>query len=111
MGTTAVAIQDGREGVAQAGDSFQQILVAVQDVSQQVHRMNDAAQAIHSDTVQLVSHSEKIAGLAETAARDTQEVAAASEEQTATSQEMTAASETLAKMAEQLSEQVKRFTI
>ncbi|TQR39263.1 methyl-accepting chemotaxis protein [Brevibacillus brevis] len=111
MGTTAVAIQDGREGVAQAGDSFQQILVAVQDVSQQVHRMNDAAQAIHRDTVQLVSHSEKIAGLAETAARDTQEVAAASEEQSATSEEMTAASETLAKMAEQLSEQVKRFTI
>lgn len=111
IGTTAVAIQDGREGVAQAGDSFQQILVAVQDVSQQVHRMNDAAQAIHRDTVQLVSHSEKIAGLAETAARDTQEVAAASEEQTATSEEMTAASETLAKMAEQLSEQVKRFTI
>ncbi|MFF2529305.1 methyl-accepting chemotaxis protein [Brevibacillus sp. NPDC058079] len=111
MGTTAVAIQDGREGVAQAGDSFQQILVAVQDVSQQVHRMNDAAQAIHRDTVQLVSHSEKIAGLAEIAARDTQEVAAASEEQSATSEEMTAASETLAKMAEQLSEQVKRFTI
>lgn len=111
MGTTAVAIQDGREGVAQAGDGFHQILVAVQDVSQQVHRMNDAAQAIHRDTVQLVSHSEKIAGLAETAARDTQEVAAASEEQLATSEEMTAASETLAKMAEQLSEQVKRFTI
>ncbi|CAI8972578.1 methyl-accepting chemotaxis protein [Brevibacillus sp. IT-7CA2] len=111
MGTTAVAIQDGREGVVQAGDSFQQILVAVQDVSQQVHRMNDAAQAIHRDTVQLVSHSERIAGLAETASRDTQEVAAASEEQTATSEEMTAASETLAKMAEQLSEQVKRFTI
>ncbi|MCM3141736.1 methyl-accepting chemotaxis protein [Brevibacillus sp. MER 51] len=111
MGTTAVAIQDGREGVAQAGDSFKQILAAVQDVSQQVHRMNDAAQAIHRDTVQLVSHSEKIAGLAEIAARDTQEVAAASEEQSATSEEMTAASETLAKMAEQLSEQVKRFTI
>lgn len=111
MGTTAASIQDGREGVAEAGTSFQQILVAVQDVGRQVYRMNDAAQAIHRDTVQLVSHSDKIADLAEAAARDTQEVAAASQEQTASSEEMTAASETLAKMAEQLSEQVKRFTI
>ncbi|HBZ80216.1 MULTISPECIES: methyl-accepting chemotaxis protein [Brevibacillus] len=111
MGTTTEAVQEGRGGVAIAGESFQQILVAVQDVSQQVYRMNEAAQGIHRDTVKLVAHSDKIAELADTAARDTQEVAAASEQQTATTQEMTAAAETLAQMAEQLSDQVKRFTI
>lgn len=111
MGTTTEAVQAGRGGVAVAGESFQQILIAVQDVSQQVNRMNEAAQGIHRDTLRLVEHSEKIAELAETAAKDTQEVAAASEQQTATTEEMTAAAETLAQMAEQLSEQVKRFTI
>ncbi|KQL48863.1 chemotaxis protein [Brevibacillus choshinensis] len=111
MGSTTEAVQEGRGGVASAGESFQQIVIAVQDVSNQVNRMNEAAQAIHHDTEKLVGNSDRIAHLAETAAHDTQEVAAASEEQTATTEEMTAAAETLAQMAERLSEQVKRFTI
>jgi methyl-accepting chemotaxis protein len=111
MGTTTEAVQEGRGGVADTKESFQQILLAVQDVSYQVNRMNQSAQAIHQDTKKIVSHSDTISRLAETAARDTQEVAAASEEQTATTEEMTAAAETLAQMAERLSEQVKRFTI
>lgn len=111
MGTTTEAVQEGRGGVADTKESFQQILLAVQDVSYQVNRMNQSAQAIHEDTKKIVSHSDTISRLAETAARDTQEVAAASEEQTATTEEMTAAAETLAQMAERLSEQVKRFTI
>ncbi|WP_312117524.1 methyl-accepting chemotaxis protein [Brevibacillus reuszeri] len=111
IGTTTGSVQEGRDGVAMAGASFQQILVAVQDVSQQVHRMNEAARTIHQDTQQLVANTDLISELAETAANDTQEVAAASEEQSATTEEMTAAAETLAQMAERLSEQVKRFTI
>lgn len=111
IGMTTDSVQEGRAGALMAGEGFQQILVAVQDVSQQVHRMNQAAQAIHLDTERLVGHTELIAQLAETAATDTQEVAAASEEQSATTEEMTAAAETLAQMAERLSEQVKRFTI
>ncbi|QRG69459.1 methyl-accepting chemotaxis protein [Brevibacillus choshinensis] len=111
MEATTEAVQEGRGGVASAGESFQQILIAVQDVSNQVNRMNEAARAIHHDTEKLVGNADHIASLADTAARDTQEVAAASEEQTATTEEMTAAAETLAEMAERLSEQVKRFTI
>lgn len=100
-----------RGGVSSASESFQQILIAVQDVSHQVNRMNEAAQTIHRDTEKLVGNSDRIARLAETAAHDTQEVAAASEEQTATTEEMSAAAENLAQMAERLSEQIKRFTI
>ncbi|WP_289135448.1 methyl-accepting chemotaxis protein [uncultured Brevibacillus sp.] len=111
IGMTTGSVQEGRDGVEMAGVSFQQILVAVQDVSQQVHRMNQAARTIHQDTQQLVVNADLISELAETAANDTQEVAAASEQQSATTEEMTAAAETLAQMAERLSEQVKRFTI
>jgi len=111
MSKTMGAVQDGRGGVASAGESFRLILQAVQDVSQQVDRMNGAAQIIQQDTEKLLVHSGTIQELAEMTARNTQEVAAASEEQTASTEEMAAAAETLAQLAQRLSEQAKRFTI
>lgn len=111
MTSTVGAVQDGRGGVASAGDSFRQIIQAVQHVSQQVDQMNGSAQAIHHETEKLLESSSTISELAEVTARNTQEVAAASEEQTASTEEMAAAAETLAQMAKRLSEQIKRFTI
>lgn len=111
MEETTEAVQLGRGGVANSGKAFGQILKAVDDVNNQIERMNHAAQAIAKDTQEIVNNADQIAQLAASAASDTQKVAAASEEQTATSEEISAASETLAKMAEKLSEMVKRFTI
>ncbi|MFM1652428.1 methyl-accepting chemotaxis protein [Brevibacillus sp. B_LB10_24] len=111
MGETTRAVQVGREGAGAAGQAFQQILKAVEDVNRQIEQMNQAAQTIRQDTGRIVGDADEIARLATIAADDIQEVAAASQQQTASTEEMNAASESLAQMANKLSEQVKRFTI
>lgn len=104
-------VQVGMDVVDQAGQTFQDIVNLIEQVSTQVREISAAIQQVASGSQQIVSAVRAIDAVSKETAGQTQTVSAATEEQSASNQEIAASSEALAKMAEELQKTVRRFSM
>lgn len=101
----------GIEAVNLAGNSFQNIVVEVNTVVEQIRKVTVASQQMASGTAQAVHSVESIGVVAEQTAASSQEVSAVSEEQAATMVSVSQSAEALAKLGESLSLVVSKFRV
>jgi len=99
----------GTDLVDVAGKAFQDIVVLVIEVTDQVNEISTAIQGMTSGSQQIVSSVKKIDVLSRKASVEAQTVSAATQEQSAAVEEIASASQTLAKMAYDLQEVVNQF--
>ena len=111
MEQTTSEVTNGIEVVNKAGESFGQIRMSIDDVSDQLQNVSATAQQIAVGVNRVLQSEEKLAEIAEEAAAGTQNVAAATEEQLASMEEVTASANSLAKLAEGLQEQIEFFKV
>ena len=111
MEQTTSEVTNGIEVVNKAGESFAQIRMSVDHVSDQLQSVSAAAQQISVGVNRVLQSEERLAEIAEEAATGTQNVAAATEEQLASMEEIAASADSLANLAENLQEQIEFFKV
>lgn len=111
MATTTNEVTSGIDIVNEAGESFAQIRLSVDDVANQLQDVSAAAQQIASGVDQVLQSEEELAKIAGEAASGTQNVAASTEEQLASMEEISAAAESLAHLASDLQVKIEFFKV
>ncbi len=108
-GTTKV--KAGAGVVNEAGDSFQEIIAMVTNLSVQVGEISAVIGNLASDSQHVVLSIQQVDQLTKAAAGEVQNVSAATEEQAASMEEIAASSQKLAQMAQELQAAVSNFQI
>lgn len=108
-GTREVRV--GTEVVSKAGRAFEEIVLLVSNVSEQVKETSAVTQQMAASSQQIVAAVEKIDGHSKTAVGETQTVSAATEEQSASLEQIASASQGLAKLAQNLQGAVGYFRV
>ena len=108
-GTTKV--KAGAGVVNEAGDSFQEIIAMVTNLSVQVGEISAVIGHLASDSQHVVLSVQQVDQLTKAAAGEVQNVSAATEEQAASMEEIAASSQKLAQMAQELQVAVSNFQI
>jgi methyl-accepting chemotaxis protein len=108
-GTTKV--KAGAGVVNEAGDSFQEIIAMVTNLSVQVGEIATVIGHLASDSQQVVLSVQQVDQLTKSAAGEVQNVSAATEEQAASMEEIASSSQKLAQMAQDLQEAVSKFRV
>jgi len=111
MDTGSKEVAEGREAVANAGQTFQEIVRSAAAGAGKVEQISAATQQMAAGTKQVVKSVDDIASTAEEAASATEEAYASTEEMSASVQEMTESAQELAKMAIELRDLVGRFKV
>lgn len=101
----------GTEYVKTAGQTFSDILSAVQNVSAQVDDISAAIEEMAKGTQTIVESVKIIEGYSKDAVLETQTVSAAAEEQTASMHEIAESSGSLADIAGELQQQIIKFRV
>lgn len=101
----------GAEVVDDAGLAFQEIVVLVTQVSEQVSGISSAINQMAIGSQQIVGSVRRIDNLSKKASAEAQTVSAATEEQSASMEEISSSSQSLAKLAMDLREAVDRFQV
>ena len=109
VGTREVKV--GTEVVSKAGSAFEEIVLLVSNVSEQVKETSAVTQQMAAGSQQIVAAVEKIDGYSKTAAGETQTVSAATEEQSASLEEISSSSQALAQLAQKLQGAVSYFRV
>ncbi len=104
-------VQDGTEVVQNAGNTFNDIVEMVHEISEESSRMQQIVGNLSSGTNTIASDIEKIEDMSSSVAEETESVSAASQQQTATSHEIAEASDKLAETAQELQSFVVEFEI
>lgn len=104
-------VQDGTEVVQNAGNTFNDIVEMVHQISEESSRMQQIVGNLSSGTNTIASDIEKIEDMSSSVAEETESVSAASQQQTATSHEIAEASDKLAETAQELQSFVVEFEI
>jgi methyl-accepting chemotaxis protein len=94
-----------------AGESFNQIQNAVDEVTSHIQEISSAIQQMAAGTEQMVQSMQQIAKVAETSAAGTQEASSVTEEQLAAMEEISSSAESLSHMAEELQMLIGKFKI
>ncbi|MBS4174819.1 methyl-accepting chemotaxis protein [Bacillus sp. FJAT-49736] len=105
------AVHKGTELVGDAGTSFADISLAVNDVTERMLEVSQSIEQIHHHTNSLVESIKNVSNITDQTTEHTQEVAAATEEQTASMQEVSAATKLLANMAQELLDVANQFKV
>lgn len=104
-------VQDGTEVVQNAGNTFNDIVEMVHEISEESSRMQQIVGNLSSGTNTIAADIEKIEDMSSSVAEETESVSAASQQQTATSHEIAEASDKLAETAQELQSFVVKFEI
>jgi methyl-accepting chemotaxis protein len=104
-------VDTGANVVSVAGQSFNEILTMVRDMTNQIHEISASIQKITSGTQNVVNSVQDIDRESRNASEQTQSISAATEEQSASIEEIASASQHLAKMAENLQMAIRKFKI
>ncbi|MCR4832530.1 MAG: cache domain-containing protein [Butyrivibrio sp.] len=104
-------VQDGTEVVQNAGNTFNDIVEMVHEISEESSRMQQIVENLSSGTNTIAADIEKIEDMSSSVAEETESVSAASQQQTATSHEIAEASDKLAETAQELQSFVVEFEI
>ncbi|QDR79643.1 methyl-accepting chemotaxis protein [Sporomusa termitida] len=114
----AVAMRDGTKEVKtgtqvvhSSGETFQEIVGLIENVSVQVQDISTEIQAVAANSKQIVAAVQAVEETGKAILGQTETVSAATEEQSAAMAEIAAASQALARMAEGLSAATRRFRI
>lgn len=101
----------GKTIIHQTGNVFQQIMMAVEHVNDQIQEVSATSEQISANTQEVAASVEQLSYIAKESAGGSQNVAAASEEQLASMEEITASTESLSKLAVDLHEIVAKFKV
>lgn len=104
-------VEDGTKIVSSSGQTFNNIVGMVSDISAATEQMNDIVEDLSDRTRQLATSIDEIQNMSQTVVDETSNVSAASQEQAATAQEIVKASASLAETASELQGQVARFIL
>ncbi|MFC9539481.1 methyl-accepting chemotaxis protein [Lysinibacillus sp. NPDC056959] len=111
MQFTTNEVKTGINNVNSAGESFEKIQHAINEVSVQIHEVSSSVEQMVAGADQMSKSMGQINGIAQSAAEGTQNISAATEEQLASMQEITASTSALSKMAEDLQEKTNMFKV
>ncbi|AIF49869.1 methyl-accepting chemotaxis protein [Pelosinus sp. UFO1] len=101
----------GAEVVDAAGQAFQEIVIMVTQVSNQVREISSSIDQMAIGSQQIVESVNRIDSLSKKATEESQTVSAATEEQSASMEEIASSSQSLANLAMDLREAVTRFRV
>ena len=104
-------VKRGSEVVHTAGKAFGEILILIEQVSDQVRDISAAMQQVAGGSEEIVSSMKEIDRISGETAGYTQTVSASTEEQSASMEEIAASSEALAKMSEELRSIIAQFKV
>ncbi|MBP8599157.1 MAG: methyl-accepting chemotaxis protein [Selenomonas sp.] len=111
MKTGNEQVKSGTDAVTRAGDTFRDIAVMVNKVSDESNKMSQTVQGLASGTVQISKAVQTIEEMSRKVSGESQTVSAATEEQTSTMNEIANASRSLSEMAQKLQEAAAKFQI
>ncbi|MGE6514810.1 methyl-accepting chemotaxis protein [Lysinibacillus sphaericus] len=111
MQFTTNEVKTGINNVNIAGESFEKIQHAINEVSVQIREVSTSVQQMVAGADQMSKSMEQINEIAQSSAEGTQNISAATEEQLASMQEITASTSALSKMAEDLQEKTNMFKV
>lgn len=111
MEQTTNEVTSGIQVVNKAGESFAQIRMSVDNVSEQLQEVSAAAQQITVGVNRVLQSEDRLAEIVEQAASSTHNIASATEEQLASMEELAASADSLASLAENLQEQIDFFKV
>jgi len=104
-------VDTGANVVVAAGQSFEEILKMVRDMTNQVHEISGSIEEITSGTQNVVNAVQDIDAEGQKTSEQTQTISSSTEEQSASVEEIASASQHLAKMAEELQQAIRKFKI
>lgn len=102
-------VTEGIEKVNEAGQSFEQIQAAVDDVAEKIGKVSDATHDFSTRAQQVVEIISHISEVTQQASDGTQSVSAAAEEQLASMEEIASSAVSLEQLAEELQNQIGKF--
>ncbi|MGN4126927.1 methyl-accepting chemotaxis protein [Lysinibacillus sphaericus] len=111
MQFTTNEVKTGINNVNVAGESFEKIQYAINEVSVQIQEVSTSVQQMVAGADQMSKSMAQINGIAQSSTEGTQNISAATEEQLASMQEITASTSALSKMAEVLQEKTNTFKV
>jgi methyl-accepting chemotaxis protein len=111
MKTGTEEVKSGMVVVDEAGRTFQIILQAVEQISDQITDISTSSQQMSVGSQQIATSTAQLVELSRKSSEHSQRVASYSEEQVASVQEITAASATLNEMAQELHDMTLKFKI
>ncbi len=111
MKTGNEQVKSGTDAVTRAGDTFRDIAVMVNKVSDESNKMSQTVQGLAGGTAQISKAVQTIEEMSRKVSGESQTVSAATEEQTSTMNEIANASRSLAEMAQKLQEAAAKFQI
>lgn len=111
MDEGTAAVTNGISMVNLSGDSFKEILQAIDEVSGQAQDVSAIVQQVNAGTQEMVTGMDQATEISEKHSRETQSIVRIVSDQVASMEEVTSSSEMLAKMAEELQEIVLKFKL
>jgi len=111
MNTSMSQVEHGARAVHSAGETFGDIVGALQSVNEQVHEVSAAAEQMSASSEQVAASLDELARIGQNASQNSQSVAASSEEQMAMMQEISSSASTLRDMVMDLDQEVKKFKL
>ena len=111
MNTGTKEVKSGSGVVAVAGQSFEQIVALINQVTEQVRGISTNIQHMAKGSQAVVVSVNEITETSKNTVGQTQSISAATEEQSASMQEIASSSQALAKLAEELQEAVNVFRV
>ena len=104
-------VDNGANVVTVAGQSFEDILKMVREMTTQIHEISGAIEEVTSGTQNVVNTVQDIDDESKKTSERTQTISAATEEQSASVEEIASSSQHLAKMAEELQQAIRKFKV
>lgn len=106
-----IAVSEGKHLVQEAGEAFKEILVAVDQVLDQVKEVAAVVDQVEGGANTMVDSIQHIAKVTAASQQSSEEVVAATQEQSASMQEVAASTDNLAKMSERLQQTIGNFRL
>ncbi|OAB43918.1 methyl-accepting chemotaxis protein [Paenibacillus antarcticus] len=111
MNTSMEQVTHGIKSVYSAGETFQEIVTALQSVNEQVQEVSAASEQMSAGSEEVAASLDELAKIGRNASQNSQNVAASSEEQMAMMQEISSSATTLRDMAHNLENEIGKFRV
>lgn len=111
MDNNRQAVRSGKTKIEHAGQSFERIVIAVHEVSEETIGVSLSVESLNRNMSDMVQAIRQITEISRETASQTHHVSASTEEQMASMEEITAGANTLAALANELKQTIRKFTV